>query len=63
MARFTQESVRVALEALGIPFQDELEEITERLNGYVSHLEELRKLPLAGIYPLELPPIPGTTDA
>ena len=62
MTNFSRESVKAQLEALGIPEQGELDEITERLNGYVSHLEELRDLPLTGVYPMDSPPIPGAPD-
>ena len=58
MAKFSQESVQAQLEALGIPIQGELEEIAERLDGYVTYLEELRQLPLTGVRPMDTPPLP-----
>ena len=62
MAKFSQQSVQAQLESLGVPFQDELGEITERIDGYVTYLEELRQLPLTGVCPLDTPPIPETPD-
>ena len=59
MPKFSLESVQSQLEALGIPDQGELEEITNRLNGYIDHLEALRHIPLDGIYPLDSPPVCG----
>ena len=62
MSRLPPESVGMQLKALGIPEQGELEEITERLNGYVAYLEELRSLDLRGVYPMDTPPIPESPD-
>ena len=62
MSRLPPESVGMQLKALGIPEQGELEEITERLNGYVAYLEELRSLDLGGVYPMDTPPIPESPD-
>ena len=58
MDRLSPDAVRAQLAALGIPEQGDLNEITERLNGYVAHLEELRNLPLTGVYPMDTPPVP-----
>jgi len=63
MSDFEQESVVNHLTALGIPIlPGEIEEITSRYKGYIAHLEELRKLNLDGIYPMDSPPVEGWND-
>ncbi len=63
MADFDQESVLAQLRVLGIPVQPgEVDEITTRLGGYISHLEELRELNLEGVYPMDTPPVTGEAN-